>query len=60
MIDSRRLLLLGMLGFIIGICVGIRLEHDNLANKCAQVGEFEYHNRIYRCEMTKIDAEGQI
>jgi len=49
MIDTRKLLLLGMLVFVLGICVGIKFEHDFLSDECDQQGKFVNHQKTYQC-----------
>jgi hypothetical protein len=51
MIDTRKLWLLGLLVFVIGLCVGIRFEKDFLAGECYQTGKFEYQHRIFSCNI---------
>ena len=52
MIDTRKLWLLGMLVFVIGLCVGIRFEKDFLADTCDQTGKFVAHRQVYQCVVT--------
>jgi hypothetical protein len=49
MLDTRKLLLLGMLVFVLGICVGIKFEHDFLSDECDQQGKFVNHQKTYQC-----------
>jgi hypothetical protein len=51
-IDTRKLWLLGMLVFVIGLCVGIRFEKDFLVDTCNQTGTFTARHQIYECAVT--------